>query len=232
MFLQSPKLRHRVNTLHKKSPLCLLVIYLCTFENRIGHLLIQMLFLALCRGTKVLKSSTFACIFMDVALMISLWHISCSKPTLYTISCPKCPQSWDFIWHCSEIKLPVVNTKSQTAGLSFYTYHKNCIVQIRFSNPAISDYVINIIFDVLIQMPGTRLYGSLTGTLSVNSISISKSLMSAMSRTLQKKSYFCQSNIFFTIICLAADKWLKSNFSVQSKFSELSFFFSLSYWAQ
>ena len=73
---------------------------------------------------------------------------------------------------------------------------------------------------------GTRLYGSLTGTLSITSISISKSLMSPMSLTLQEKTSFWQVNISFTIICLVVDKWLKSKFGVQSKFSELSFFFT------
>ena len=88
-----------------------------------------------------------------------------------------------------------------------------------------------MIFDLLIQLSEyspTWLLKQLPG---YSSISILKSLMSPISLTLQKKTFFLQFNISFTILCLSADKCLKFNFGAQSKFSELRFFL-LSYQAQ
>ena len=69
------------------------------------------------------KSSKFALIFVDLTL-ISLWHIWRDKSILHTIYCPKYPESWGEggrgSWYCFEIKLPVVNIKSQTAALSSF----------------------------------------------------------------------------------------------------------------
>ena len=140
---------------------------------------------------------------MDVALMISLWHIWCIKPIIHTINCQKYPQSLGLriflaiygVKYPDFLTQPLVITSSIWFLISTY----NCL--------------------------GTHPYSSLTGTLSVNSISISKSLMSPMSLTFQENASFRQFNISVTILCLVTHKLLKSKFGVQSKFSGLSGFF-------
>ena len=89
-----------------------------------------------------------------------------------------------------------------------------------------------MIFDLLIQLPEYSSIWLLKQLPGYSSISILKSLMSPISLILQEKTFFWQLNISFTILCLSADKCLKFKFGAQSKFSELHFFFLLSYQAQ